>query len=622
MDSSIRGEAVKLFQQLRERRLVQIAVSYVAAGWALLQVVDQMADRGVVPDVVYQIVFIWYVVGIPAALLVGWYHGEKGKQRAPVSEIMMMALLMIFAVTFSGKAVAKQVIARRQAASAENPLEMRSIAVRYFDDQSQSGGYEYLADGLTEALISELQQVRGLDVVSRNGTLPFRGQDVPPDSIARTLQVGTVVEGSIAVKGDKVKVNLEVVDGQSGTPFQRKSFEEPLTDVATLREGVITETARLLREWIGEEVKVKERSAGTTNNGAWMQLQRAEKTWKDAEAKLAASDIRGAVSLLRTVDERLVEAEKADPKWVDPIVERAAVNYRMAYLAQDSAPLAVALIDTALGHAERALAMDRTNARALELRGTLNYFHWLLRVTPDAKEQAALKDRAQEDLEAAVRLDGTLASAYATLSHLYSQSSDADAVVAATRAYEEDAYLQNANVVLWRLFSGSLNLGNFTNARRWCNEGKRRFPADYRFAASCDLRLMTTPGTQPDVGSAWALLAKQDSVVPASRQAFEHVRGELMVGGVLARAGLRDSANAVIGRAERQLSPEFDPTQELLQITAYVRLLNGEQDRSVALLSRYAAAHPDAFVDSQGEVTWYWRDLEDNPRARKLFGLD
>jgi hypothetical protein len=268
--------------------------------------------------------------------------------------------------------------------------------------------------------------------------------------------------------------------------------------------------------------------------------------------------------------------------------------------------------------------MDRTNARALEVRGTANYFHWLLRVTPNAEEHAALKASAQEDLEAAVRFDGTLASAYATLAHLYSQENVADEVVAATRAYEEDAYLQNANLVLWRLFNGSLNLGNFTNARQWCGEGYRRFPEDYRFV-SCQLRLLITPGTEAtdaSVAEAWGLLAKQDAVVPSARKDFEQARGQLIVGGVLARAGQRDSAAAVIGRTSRQLTAEFDPSQELLLIEAYVRLLNGEEDRSVDLLTRYAASHPDAFAGNKGEVQWYWRDLEDHPRARKLFALD
>jgi len=610
-----------MFDQLKQRRIFQIAISYVAAGWALLQVADQMADRGVVPDMVYRVALIWYLIGIPAALLIGWNHGEKGKQRAPLSEILIILLLLLGAVGFSGKAVSRQLTARKQAASADNPLEMRSIAVRYFDDVSRTGGYEYLADGLTEALITELAQVRGLDVVSRNGTMPFRGTDVSADSIAQVLQVGTVVEGSIDVKDQKVKVNLEVVDGQSGTTFQRRSFDEPLSDLQTLRQNTITETARLLRQWIGEEVKVRRQAESTTSNVAWMDLQRAEKVRKDAEAKLAAHDRAGAMSLLRSVDERLAETGKADPSWPDPIVERAAVAYRMAYLSQDSPAVAVKLIAGAIDYANQALALDRTNARALEVRGTANYFHWLLRVTPDAEEQAALKDSAQADLEAAVRFDGTLASAYATLAHLYGQDNVAEEVVAATRAYDEDAYLENANLVLWRLFNGSMNLGNFNNARQWCNEGNRRFPDDYRFV-SCQLRLLTASGTDPDVDRAWALLARQDSVVPPSRQPFERVRGELLVGGVLARAHQQDSARAVINRAAQQLTPEFDPTQELVLTEAYVRLLNGNQDRSVDLLTRYAAAHPDAFTSNEGEIQWYWRDLQNNPRARKLFGLD
>jgi hypothetical protein len=60
----------------------------------------------------------------------------------------------------------------------------------------------------------------------------------------------------------------------------------------------------------------------------------------------------------------------------------------------------------------------------------------------------------------------------------------------AKTAYDEDAYLESADLVVWRLFNATWELGDFTNSVQWCNEGNRRFPTNFRFAA-CALRLLT-----------------------------------------------------------------------------------------------------------------------------------
>ena len=77
-----------LFRKIRERRRFKVALSYVGGAWVALEVTDQLTSRSVVPELVYQIVLMWVIVGVPAALLIGWYHGEKGDQKAPRSEIV------------------------------------------------------------------------------------------------------------------------------------------------------------------------------------------------------------------------------------------------------------------------------------------------------------------------------------------------------------------------------------------------------------------------------------------------------------------------------------------------------------------------------------------------------
>src|SRR5438046_4325410 len=127
------------------------------------------------------------------------------------------------------------------------------------------------------------------------------------------------------------------------------------------------------------------------------------------------------------------------------------------------------------------------------MHGTVVYQKWQLRVSPNPAVLDTLLKNARHDLESAVAAEPRLARANITLSYLYYQLDDVPgALLAARHAYEEDAYLEDANNTLSRLFSGSLDLEQFIEARRWCAEGARRFPNDYRFA-QCQLWLMVTP---------------------------------------------------------------------------------------------------------------------------------
>ena len=97
---------------------------------------------------------------------------------------------------------------------------------------------------------------------------------------------------------------------------------------------------------------------------------------------------------------------------------------------------------------------------ALEVRGTLRYWGWLLNVEPDPAAAKQLLKDAQTDLETAVRVRPSQAGAWAILSHLYSNTKgETDAKLAGLRAYEADAYLSDAPQVINRLFLTSYDLG-------------------------------------------------------------------------------------------------------------------------------------------------------------------
>jgi serine/threonine-protein kinase len=607
-----------LWANLKRRRIFPFLGAYIAAGFLALEGVDQLVSHAILPELGYKIALVFYLFGIPGTTVLAWFHGEKGYQKPRPLELWLQAGLLVLCLAVCYRIVEDYRTAAATSVDAATAagLDPKRIAVLYFEDLSSDGELTYLADGLTEALIDRLYQVRALDVVSRNGVSPFRGSDLPRDSVARALEAGSLIEGSVERRGERIRVTARLVDGLSGVDIQRESFEQSAGDLLVIRDTLSNEVASFLRERLGEEVRLRERRASTRSGDAWALVQRAERLRKDAEAMAAEDDYDEALLTFERADSVLALAEALDPAWPDPPVLRGWIAYRLGRIDLESWE---EWAKVALGHAGRALEMAPNQAEALELKGTVEYATWLFERPSDPDEAGRLLEQAKADLEAATQIDPTLASAYSTLSHLYYQVEDVPSVVlSARRAYEEDAYLDFADAILWRLFNASLDLEQFQQAERWCLEGAKRFPDNYRFS-SCQLLLMVTPAQPPNVERAWELAARVDSLTPAQWQEYESVDALMMVGGVLARAELADSARKVLAAAHGRVTNEIDPEQSLLGHEAYMLTLLGDYDGAVDLWKRYAAANPGHF-DGSDDVSWWWRELQDHPEFQRLVG--
>ncbi|MDA0327918.1 MAG: hypothetical protein O2958_02730 [Gemmatimonadetes bacterium] len=165
---------MSLWGELKQRRITQVVFAYLAGGWMVLAVIDQVVDREVLPLVVYQAVLTLYLVGIAGAFVVGWYHGELGEQRAPLREIILLSMVAVVGLGATGVVIRKAMSeATMRTALADSGLDLRSIAVLYFEDASSDGSLLPVAEGITEGLISTLTQVRELEVT--RGNLAKRG---------------------------------------------------------------------------------------------------------------------------------------------------------------------------------------------------------------------------------------------------------------------------------------------------------------------------------------------------------------------------------------------------------------------------------------------------------------
>ncbi len=489
------------------------------------------------------------------------------------------------------------------------------IAVLYFKDVSPNKRLGYLADGLTESLINQLGQVSALDVVSTGGVKQFRGEDISRDSIARTLDAGTLVDGTVTPEGDNVRVTMRLVDGNSGSQFDEASVVESLQNPLSLNAKLAERLSLMLRGWLRDEIRVRTLRAGTENPNAWSLVQRAEKMRKDADSLEQGGDHPGATRQLVAADTLLAQAELLDPKWTEPIVLRGRIALRQERASNDPAEV-TNFIDAGLAHANRAVALDPRDADALELRGTLETRPIANALVKDPRKVDDLLRAAEKDLRASIALNPTQAGALYVLSTIqYQKANEIEAYNLAQRAYEADAYLRAAPQILWSLYTTSYDLGQFPNAKTWCDEAKQRFPGQL-VAARCQLWIMTTKVIRADPSEAWLRAADYEKVVPPQERDYYRREGQIVVAAVLTRAGLPDSARRVLVRARANSS--IDPRGELMGYEAFVRVLLGDKKEAVDILQRYLTEHPEHRRGFSRTNAWWWQDLQNDPRFKTL----
>jgi tetratricopeptide (TPR) repeat protein len=414
---------------------------------------------------------------------------------------------------------------------------------------------------------------------------------------------------------------MRLVDGNSGSMRNDATIVDSVSNPLALQAKASAQLALMLRQWLGDEIRFRDLRAGTQNAAAWSLVQRAEKLRKDADALDQKGDAAGAARQLLAADTLLAQAEPLDSKWPEPIVARGQIALRQERMSNDPVEVSRA-IDAGMAHANRALALDPRNADALELRGTLYTRPIANALVKDQRKIDDLLRSAERDLRAAIKVNPTQAGALYVLSTVqYQKGSDPiEAGSLAQRAYEADAYLTAAPQILWTLYQSAYDVGQFPNAKSWCDESERRFP-NQPLTARCQIWIMSAKYVRADPAEAWRRAADYERAVSPQDREYSRREGQIVVASVLARAGLADSARRVLVRA--RADQKVDPRGELMGYEAFVRAQLGEKSASdkneaIDILQRYLAAHPDHRRGFEKVNAWWWQPLQGDPRFQTL----
>jgi serine/threonine protein kinase/Tfp pilus assembly protein PilF len=135
----------------------------------------------------------------------------------------------------------------RNAPAAASTLQNKSVAVLYFENQSGSKEDEYLRDGITEDVITELSKIRGLNTFSRPTVLAFRDKPVTPAMVGQQLGAAYVLTGTLRRAGVRLRISAQLVDTATDFPLWSERFDREMKDVFEVQDEMARKIAEALR---------------------------------------------------------------------------------------------------------------------------------------------------------------------------------------------------------------------------------------------------------------------------------------------------------------------------------------------------------------------------------------
>jgi TolB-like protein/Tfp pilus assembly protein PilF len=230
------------------------------------------------------------------------------------------------------------------AASAFNPPP-HSIAVLPFVNLSGDKEQEYFSDGLTEELLNSLAAINELQVAARTSAFSFKGKDTDIGTIARKLNVGAVLEGSVRRSSHTVRITAQLIDAVTGFHLWSKTYDRDLGDVLKLQTEIATAVADALKVTLLADTATKIELGGTRNSAAFDAYLHATK----------AADTGGGKNYLIAVA-AYTEAIHLDPNYALAFAGRSFAQ--SLYASQSAARSEVRpYFDKALADAHQAIAL-------------------------------------------------------------------------------------------------------------------------------------------------------------------------------------------------------------------------------------------------------------------------
>jgi TolB-like protein/cytochrome c-type biogenesis protein CcmH/NrfG len=309
----------QLFQELKRRNVIRVAIAYAVSAWLLIQVADALFPMLRLPEWTATLVAVLLLIGFPIALIFAWAfeltpEGIKLEKQVVREEsitratgrkldFVIIALLVLglgyFAydkfvldpsrdaelVQATTEAVTEQIT---ESVISENAD--KSIAVLPFTDLSPEGDQEHFSDGVSEEILNLLARVPKLRVTSRSSAFSFKGQNLDVPTMADKLNVAHVLEGSIRKSGNQLRITAQLIEAKTDTHLWSDTYDRELKNIFAIQDEIAAAVVDALKiTLLGEKPKATETNPEAYAlylQGLHFINQRTTETHKQAETRL------------------------------------------------------------------------------------------------------------------------------------------------------------------------------------------------------------------------------------------------------------------------------------------------------------------------------------------------
>jgi len=278
--------------RLRDRRVVQWSLAYLAGAWLVLQVASDLADPWGIPGGWIRALTVILAVGFPAAVVIAWYHGEKGRQRVSGPEILILAGIAGCAALLLG------IMGRASPWEAADPAppgrSQNTVAVLPCLDLSPDQSQQHFSDGMAVEIISALRRDGRVRVAGQSESFARRGSAAR--EVGDELGVAAVLECSIRTEGDSMRVEATLTDAGDGFAVWTREFDREIANVLQTQAEI---AAAVVEAVTGDGTEVLP-VMGTVDPEAYHLYLRGRLAWDrrgEADLRLAREYFQQAIDL-------------------------------------------------------------------------------------------------------------------------------------------------------------------------------------------------------------------------------------------------------------------------------------------------------------------------------------
>jgi TolB-like protein/Tfp pilus assembly protein PilF len=265
------------FEEVKRRKVYRVAAAYIIAAGGIIQLASAAFPAWELPNWSLRLVITLLLLGFPIALILAWAFDITAQGiRATATPAMPGShrrrnIIMLVATGVIISAAAGFFLLPRVSAHKVD----KSIAVLPFESLSDEKENAYFADGIQDDVLTNLSKIGDLKVISRTSVMPYRGKTSNLREIGKALGVGSILEGSVRRIGNRVRVNVQLINAENDEHIWAEDYDRELTDVFAIQTDLAQKIANELRAKLSPSEKAQMEHKPTENGEAYLAFVQA-----------------------------------------------------------------------------------------------------------------------------------------------------------------------------------------------------------------------------------------------------------------------------------------------------------------------------------------------------------